>query len=103
MESRVATSTASPLAVLRPGPLTAYWQFQRAVAQAQLAAWLPAGRGLLIDISGLPGVPAQAAGAGRVARRAGTHEAIAAAASPATVMADSPQSAAGLTWPPRME
>src|SRR6266700_2057887 len=52
MESRVATSTASPLAVLGPGPLTAYWQFQRAVAKAQLAAWLPARRGLLVDISG---------------------------------------------------
>jgi hypothetical protein len=72
MESRVATSTASasPLAVLRPGSLTAYWQFQRAVAKAQLAAWLPAGRRLLIDISG-PGAacPAQAAGFGHAVVR----------------------------------
>jgi hypothetical protein len=70
MESRVATSTASPLAVLGPGPLTAYWQFQRAVAKAQLAAWLPARRGLLVDISG-PGVscPAQAAWAGHTVVR----------------------------------
>lgn len=70
MESRVATSTASPLAVLRPGPLTAYWQFQRAVAKAHLAAWLPARRGLLIDISGpAVGCPAQAAGAGHTVVR----------------------------------
>jgi len=69
MESRVATFTASPLAVLRPGPLTAYWQFQRAVAKAQLAEWLPARRGLLIDISGAPAVPAQAAGAGHAVVR----------------------------------
>jgi hypothetical protein len=70
MESRVATSTASPLAVLRPGPLTAYWQFRRAVAKAHLAAWLPARRGLLIDISGSAvGSPAQAAGAGHTVVR----------------------------------
>ena len=65
MESRVATSAASPLAVLRPGSLTAYWHFQRAVAKAQLRAWLPAGRRLLIDISGpAAGGPAQAAASG---------------------------------------
>jgi hypothetical protein len=40
------------MAVLGPGSLTAYWRFQRGVAKAQLAAWLPAGRRLLIDISG---------------------------------------------------
>jgi hypothetical protein len=38
--------------VLGPGSLTAYWRFQRGVAKAQLAAWLPAERRLLIDISG---------------------------------------------------
>jgi len=65
MESRVATSAASPLAVLRPGSLTAYWHFQRAVAKAQLRAWLPAGRRLLIDISGpAAGGPVQAAASG---------------------------------------
>jgi len=48
----VAASAASPMAVLGPGSLTAYWRFQRGVAKAQLAAWLPAGRRLLIDISG---------------------------------------------------
>jgi len=70
MESRVATSTASPLAVLRPGSLTAYWRFQRAVAKAQLRAWLPAGRRLLIDISGpAAGGPAQAAAAGHAVVR----------------------------------
>jgi hypothetical protein len=70
MESRVATSTASPLAVLRPGPLTAYWRFQRAVAKAQLAAWLPTGRRLLVDISGpAVGSPGQAAGAGHTVIR----------------------------------
>src|SRR5215469_8639789 len=40
------------MAVLGPGSLTAYWRFQRGVAKAQLAAWLPPGRRLLIDISG---------------------------------------------------
>jgi hypothetical protein len=40
------------MAVLGPGSLTAYWRFQRGVAKAQLAAWLPAERRLLIDISG---------------------------------------------------
>ena len=70
MESRVATSTASPLAVLRPGSLTAYWRFQRAVAKAQLAAWLPAGRRLLVDISGpAAACPAQAAGSGHAVVR----------------------------------
>src|SRR5207247_10502030 len=70
MESRVATSTASPLAVLRPGSLTAYWRFQRAVAKAQLAAWLPAGRRLIVDISGpAAACPAQAAGSGHAVVR----------------------------------
>jgi hypothetical protein len=48
----VAAPAASPLAALRPGTLTAYWRFQRGVAKAQLADWLPAERQLLIDISG---------------------------------------------------
>src|SRR5262249_24155202 len=69
MESRVATSTASPLAVLRPGSLTAYWRFQRAVAKAQLTAWLPAGRRLLIDISGPATAPARAAAPGHAVVR----------------------------------
>lgn len=48
----VAASAASPLAVLGSGTLAAYWRFQQAVAQAQLTAWLPAGRCLIVDISG---------------------------------------------------
>jgi hypothetical protein len=62
MESTVATTAASPLAVLRPGSLSGYWRFQRAVAKAQLAAWLPAGRRLLVDISGPASACTQATG-----------------------------------------
>jgi hypothetical protein len=70
MESSVATSAVSPLAVLRPGSLTAYWNFQRSVAKAQLKAWLPAGRRLLIDISGpAASGPAHAAAAGHTVVR----------------------------------
>src|SRR5580704_6224216 len=32
--------------------LPAYWQFHEAVARAQLAAWLPSGRRVLVDVSG---------------------------------------------------
>ncbi len=32
--------------------LPAYWQFHNAVARAQLAAWLPRGRHLIVDVSG---------------------------------------------------
>ena len=32
--------------------LPAYWQFHEAVVRAQLAAWLPAGQRVLIDVSG---------------------------------------------------
>ncbi|MBO0771440.1 MAG: methyltransferase [Actinobacteria bacterium] len=58
------------MAVLGSGSLAAYWRFHRAVAAAQLAAWLPAGRRLLVDISGpRSGSAAQAAAAGhRVVR-----------------------------------
>jgi len=52
MECRVSASAASPLAALAPGSLAGYWRFQRAVARAQLVAWLPAGSRLLVDISG---------------------------------------------------
>ena len=48
----MSASAASPLAALGPGSLAGYWRFQRAVAKAQLAAWLPASRRVLIDISG---------------------------------------------------
>jgi hypothetical protein len=49
---QVSASAASPLAALAPGSLAGYWRFQRAVARAQLAAWLPAASGRLVDISG---------------------------------------------------
>src|SRR5205823_4579201 len=61
----VAATPASPLAVLGSGPLPGYWRFHQAVAKAQLAAWLPASRGLLVDISGpAAGTAAQAAASG---------------------------------------
>jgi hypothetical protein len=60
----VAASAASPMAVLRPGPLTSYWRFQRGVAKAQLAAWLPPERRLLIDVSG-PSATSSVQAAGR--------------------------------------
>lgn len=46
------TATASPLTGTGDGSLASYWRFHRAVATAQLAAWLPLGRHLLVDISG---------------------------------------------------
>ena len=49
---QVSASAASPLAALAPGSLAGYWRFQRAVARAQLAAWLPAASRLLVDVSG---------------------------------------------------
>ena len=48
----LSATAASPLAALGPGSLAGYWRFQRAVAKAQLAAWLPDPRMLLVDISG---------------------------------------------------
>jgi hypothetical protein len=60
-----ATSATSPLAVLGSSSLTAYWRFQRAVATAQLRAWLPPGGQVLLDISGpRSSVAAQAAASG---------------------------------------
>jgi SAM-dependent methyltransferase len=49
---QLSASAASPLAALAPGSLAGYWRFQRAVARAQLVAWLPTARRLLVDISG---------------------------------------------------
>jgi SAM-dependent methyltransferase len=48
----VAISATSPLTVLGSGSLTAYWRFHRAVAAAQLQAWLPPRGRVLVDISG---------------------------------------------------
>jgi hypothetical protein len=60
-----ATSATSPLAVLGSSSLTAYWRFQRAVAAAQLRAWLPPRGRVLLDISGPRSrVAAQAAASG---------------------------------------
>lgn len=61
----VAARSTSPLAVLGSGSLTAYWRFQRAVAAAQLQAWLPPRGRILLDISGPQSSgAAQAAAAG---------------------------------------
>jgi hypothetical protein len=66
----VSASAASPLAALGPGSLAGYWRFQRAVAKAQLAAWLPTSRRLLVDISGpYASASAQAAGRGHTVIR----------------------------------
>jgi hypothetical protein len=62
MESEVAATPASPMAVLG-GSLAAYWRFHEAVAKAQLAAWLPGRRRLLVDISGPTAKSAQIAAA----------------------------------------
>jgi SAM-dependent methyltransferase len=60
-----ATRATSPLAVLGSSSLTAYWRFQRAVAAAQLRAWLPPRGRVLLDISGpQSSVAAQAAASG---------------------------------------
>jgi len=40
------------MAVGESGPLASYWRFLEAVAEAQLAAWLPGGNTLIVDISG---------------------------------------------------
>jgi hypothetical protein len=65
VELAASAASPSPLADLRSGSLAAYWRFHRAVARAQLTAWLPAAGKLLIDISGRSaGGAAQAAAAG---------------------------------------
>ena len=44
--------SASATAVGGPGSLSPYWRFHQAVAEAQLASWLPRESRLLVDISG---------------------------------------------------
>ena len=44
--------SASATAVDDPGSLSPYWRFHQAVAEAQLASWLPREGRLLVDISG---------------------------------------------------
>jgi hypothetical protein len=75
-----SAASPSPLADLRSGSLAAYWRFHRAVARAQLTAWLPAERKLLIDISG------RSAGGGAQAAASG-HDVVS-AAPPAAGVAD---------------
>jgi hypothetical protein len=61
----VAATTTSPLGVLGSSSLTAYWRFLRAVAAAQLQAWLPTRGRILLDISGpQASVATQAAASG---------------------------------------
>ena len=50
--------------------LPAYWQFHDAVARAQLAAWLPRRRHLIVDVSGprAPGAELAAAAGHKVLR-----------------------------------
>jgi SAM-dependent methyltransferase len=68
---------ASPFAVPGDNTLAEYWRFHRAVATAQLASWLPAGRQLLVDISGPQGrSAAQAARAGHRVLRVTTRDAL---------------------------
>ncbi len=64
---------ASPLAEAGDPSLADYWRFHRAVATAQLAAWLPLDPQLLVDISGPHGrCAAQAARAGHSVLRVET-------------------------------
>src|SRR5205823_11580454 len=72
-ERQVAVAaTASPLTVARDISLADYWRFHRAVATAQLAAWLPQGGRFLVDISGPHGrCAAHAARAGDHVLRVG--------------------------------
>jgi hypothetical protein len=55
--------TASATAVGDPGSLSPYWHFHQAVAEAQLASWLPRESRLLADISGPRARAAQIAAA----------------------------------------
>jgi hypothetical protein len=60
---RAATAITAP----DTDHLPAYWQFHDAVAQAQLLAWLPRGRHMIVDVSG-PRSPG-----GELAAMAGHH------------------------------
>ena len=55
--------SASATAVDDPGSLSPYWRFHQAVAEAQLASWLPREGRLLVDISGPRANAAQIASA----------------------------------------
>jgi hypothetical protein len=63
----------NPLVVAPDASLADYWRFHRAVATTQLAAWLPRGRRLVVDISGPHSrCAAQAARAGHSVLRVST-------------------------------
>ena len=55
--------SASATAVGDPGLLSPYWRFHQAVAEAQLASWLPRESCLLVDISGPRACAAETAAA----------------------------------------
>ncbi len=98
---QVSASAASPLAALAPGSLAGYWRFQRAVARAQLVAWLPAASRLLVDISGPDAsASAQAADRGHTVIRV-LAAAAAPAAAPAPTAAPAPAAAAHRARPGR--
>jgi SAM-dependent methyltransferase len=93
---QVSASAASPLAALAPGSLAGYWRFQRAVAKAQLVAWLPAASRLLVDISGPDAsASAQAADRGHAVIRVLAAAPVAAAPAPAAPAPAAPGPAAG--------
>jgi hypothetical protein len=69
--------------------LPAYWQFHDAVAQAQLLAWLPRGRHMIVDVSG-PRSPG-----GELAAMAGHHVLKVIDAGPSTTVS---QRTAGADW-----
>lgn|SRR5487761_716270 len=56
-----AASAPSSASTAAPDTLAAYWRFHDAVTRAQLVAWLPPGRRLIVDVSGPLGVSAELA------------------------------------------
>src|ERR1700755_3475730 len=92
--------TASATAVGDPGSLSPYWRFHQAVAEAQLASWLPGESRLLADISGPRAraaqiAPAAGAAALRVAgsapRPAGHMSGVPAGVVPPVLNGDAPE------------
>jgi hypothetical protein len=61
LKVQVVPNTASALTAPDTDQLPAYWRFHEAVARAQLMAWLPPGRRLLVDVSGPRSVSAELA------------------------------------------
>src|ERR1700685_4609443 len=68
--SRTVPHAATRITAPDTDPLPAYWQFPAAVTLAQLTAWLPSGRHLIVDVSGPRGPGAElAARAGHIVLR----------------------------------